>query len=270
MSWRYRLARILLLVASGTVFAGNARTISVAEKKLGRSAYSQQLPLDLSRVPFSRYGSYLAFSYLSAGPMGSGLYLRSIHSGVRPEIFRVDVISSGAVLPFRVSASPVLLRLQADAGFVEICVGEPNALNIRGHRVGIRFSKPAENVGYFLPRSDRQWEFSAAQQDVRLMLTASRGELQVAQKWNGTDASSVTSDFLPSTDGKDLEARIEEFRSDGALRQNLLGLETHCARSRVNTLNGCRKCQRCPSNSNQMRILPPTWSGHPSYSRKEI
>lgn len=176
-------------------------------------AYTGKISLDLSRVPFSRYGSYLAFSHLKEGPMGDGFYLRSVHRGVRAEVLRMDLIRDKKTLPFREIATPTSLRLEADGGFAEICISEPYLIRLRGHGLGIRLSKPPDAAGYAFQKDKTHWEFNSAQQDTRFMLTSLAGSLHVEREWNGTFAKTMVAEFLPTLPEQDFAGAIEEFRS---------------------------------------------------------
>ena len=186
-----------------------ARALSTAPL----ATYRDDISFDLTKVPFSRYGSYLAFSHLTQGPLGEGLYLRSLHRGGRPEVLRVDLVRDGEVLPSREHATPESLRLEFDGGFVEICISEPDLIRLRGHGVGIRFSKPTDAAGFVFPRDGNRWEFNSAQQDVRFMLTAMNGNIQAKSDWDGTFSKTVLLEFNPAIPGRDFDGAIEEFRS---------------------------------------------------------
>jgi len=175
--------------------------------------YPEDISFDLASVPFSRYGSYLAFSHLTQSPLGEGLYLRSLHRGVRPEVLRVDLIREGKALSFREHATPAILRLEAEGGFVEICISETYLIRLRGHGVGIRFSKLPDAAGFAFQRDQTRWEFNSAQQDIRFMLTSIDGKIQAKSDWDGTLAKTVLLEFDPANPGRDFEAAIEEFRS---------------------------------------------------------
>ncbi len=175
--------------------------------------YTGKISFDVSQVAFSRYGSYLAFSHLHEGPMGDGLYLRSLHRGVRSEVLRVDLIDGGKVLRFREMATPTILRLEADEGFIEICISEPGLIRLRGRGVGIRLSKPPDAAGFAFQRDQIHWEFNSAQQDIRFMLTSLQGTLRVERDWNGTFAKIMTAEFLPVVPAQQFDAAIEEFQS---------------------------------------------------------
>lgn len=200
-SWRMIRAFSVLAILHGLSAAAAA------------PGYTGKISIDLNRIPFGRYGSYMAFSHLSPGPMGGGLYMRSVHGGVRTEVIRLDLVRDGRLVTFRETAMPTLLRLVADGGFVEICISEPYVLRLRGHGVGVRLSKPPDASGFAFPRDSTHWEFNSAQQDIRFMLTLLQGNLQVERDWNGTGARTMVADFLPAPASQDFEAAIEEFRS---------------------------------------------------------
>src|SRR5690606_16151262 len=98
---------------------------------------------DLRRIPFSRYGSYLAFSHLAAdADLEAGLYLRTVHGGVAHRVlFRVEVTDGSAPIPFTEEASPALLRLVTPKGTVEICIADPKVIRVRGKGVGLRLTR---------------------------------------------------------------------------------------------------------------------------------
>ncbi|MFN8470077.1 MAG: hypothetical protein U0X20_31270, partial [Caldilineaceae bacterium] len=91
------------------------------------------LGLDLQATPFSRYGSYLAFTNLAADvelPPGialrAGLYLRSLRgplAGPSPwqPIFHLQLLVEGEPAAAEVKATPTQLRLVHGARSVEIC-----------------------------------------------------------------------------------------------------------------------------------------------------
>src|SRR5438045_4330994 len=87
---------------------------------------------DLRVVPFSRYGSYLAFSHLTAAEP-HGLYLRTVHDNASSqEIFHIELLDQGVSVPFREIATPASLRLEAEAGSVEICFASGQVIRVRG------------------------------------------------------------------------------------------------------------------------------------------
>ncbi|QHW35516.1 hypothetical protein GZH47_32015 (plasmid) [Paenibacillus rhizovicinus] len=99
---------------------------------------------DLREVPFSRYGSYIAFNRLPDREGGeAGLYLRTVHGDATPsESFRIEVIYEGRPVDFVEKASPSCLILEADHGSVAIILPDDNTVRVQGSgAVGIRFVK---------------------------------------------------------------------------------------------------------------------------------
>jgi glycogen debranching enzyme len=176
------------------------------------SGYSDKTILDLARVPFSRNGSYTAFSHLPKGPMGEGLYLRSVHGFVDRDLLLVELTDGETAVPFRETAHPGSLRLDAQSGFVEICISEPNVLRLHGHGVGLRLTKPQDAEGFAFQHDPIHWEFNAWRQDIRFMLTIQKGNLHVATDWDKTISRKVAIEFTPAASTKEFEGVMEEFR----------------------------------------------------------
>jgi len=93
---------------------------STAQSKPAPYVYTGQPSIDIAKVAFSRYGSYIAFSELTKDNLArfgntgfpAGLYLRSVH-GDQHTVLRLELLDGGIPLPFQVKASPSLLRLKA-------------------------------------------------------------------------------------------------------------------------------------------------------------
>lgn len=198
------------------------------------SQYSDSIQLDLRRVPFSRFGSYLAFSHLSRDRAGeAGLYLRSVHDSPRQEIMRLDLLIQGKPVVFSELATPTKLRLEHESAFVEICMAEPALLRFRLHGAGLRFSKIPGTGLYGLLKNAEQVELNSPEQDIELMVSAPVHHARLAQTWTGTSSTVLTLDLLPAKDGEDVQAFIEEFRGswtpriyEGSFSEAVSKLET--------------------------------------------
>jgi len=84
---------------------------SLAQGPSARYNYTGHLSFDIAKVPFSRYGSYLAFSALpneAHAQVPAGVYLRSMHD-MEHVVFRVELLAGNNPVPFQVKASPTLL-----------------------------------------------------------------------------------------------------------------------------------------------------------------
>ena len=112
--------------------------------------YNGEVQFDISRVPFSRFGSFIAFSHLEESEsLPEGVYLRTLHGAIsRKELFRVELLNGRNPIPFKEIATPTLLRLEAEQGYVEICIPEPKVVRVRGKNVGVRFAMPEPQKEY--------------------------------------------------------------------------------------------------------------------------
>ena len=78
--------------------------------------YDGRIQFDIRSVPFSRYGSYLAFSQVrGGGGLPDGLYLRILHGiAGRKELFRVELFDGRVPVAFKQTATPTELRQDAN------------------------------------------------------------------------------------------------------------------------------------------------------------
>jgi len=175
---------------------------------------------DLRRIPFSRYGSYLAFSHLAAdADLEAGLYLRTVHGGVAHRVlFRVEVTDGSAPIPFTEEASPALLRLVTPKGTVEICIADPKVIRVRGKGVGLRLTRqpmPTREGWVYdtvTQAGENCWSVNIRGAFRQYMLTSLRGKLAVDAPWEGLANRYVQIDFAPDAENE-FECAIEEYRS---------------------------------------------------------
>ena len=221
--WWTKMVFLALAIQS---MCGHAFTISAAGSP---HEYDGKVQFDISKVPFSRYGSYIAFSHLKeSNDSPEGLYLRVLHGAIaRKEMFRVELLRGRNPIAFQEVASPTLVRLVAAEGYAEICIAEPKVVLIRGVGVGFRLEMPQPEKAYSfaavynhaIPFSQTQWEVNSFTQQIRFMLTALDGSLVVDAPWQGTRSEHMTADFLPDPQTGKFQAALEEFASVWQPRQ---------------------------------------------------
>jgi len=221
--WGRVLFVLALAVQSLTGFALPGAAAGIPHK------YDGNVEFDVSKVPFSRYGSYLAFSHLKeSSGLPEGLYLRVLHGAIaRKEMFRVELLRGRNPVAFKEIASPTLLRLQGPDGYAEICIAEPKEVRVRGAGVGFRLTMLQPDKAYSFaatydaafPFSPTQWEVNSFTQQIRFMLTRLEGDLVVDAPWDGLRSEHVTADFLPDPVTGKLEGAVEEFPSVWQPRQ---------------------------------------------------
>lgn len=193
-------------------FALAHSSLSQAQQPSPTYRYTGQLSFDISRVPFSRYGSYLAISRLPNEPHSAvtpGIYLRSMHGAQHP-VFRIELLAAGAPVPFKVDAGPTLLHLQAEAGSVDICMPGEDQVRLRGEGVSLRLI--AEGDPLAIPYGKDHWEINTPPTE-KFMLWPITGSLQVDAPWNGTGNSHVIATWSPAPGTHRFEAEIDNYLS---------------------------------------------------------
>ncbi|MEH7375917.1 amylo-alpha-1,6-glucosidase [Neobacillus drentensis] len=168
---------------------------------------------DIKKIPFSRYGSFITISRNHQEEGDSPLYLRNIRNGDNEfgEVFRIDLIHEGNLVPYKAVLSPSMLRLENAEGYAEFCITEARVLQIRSHSVGVRLTGITGAYDYAVPVEDDRWEVNHSRQEMRYMLTSIKGRLVVDAPFIEQRCEKIIVDFLPESDMREMEGVIEEF-----------------------------------------------------------
>jgi Mannosylglycerate hydrolase MGH1-like glycoside hydrolase domain len=175
-------------------------------------AYTGKIALNPAKVPFSRFGSYLAFTQVlpdSPFKLPPGLYLRSMRDGDHA-VFRLELLAAGAPVPFQIHSSPILLRLEAQAGSVEICIPQDDRIRLRGQGVSLRLTAVTRTVA--VPNANSHWEINTPPSE-KYMLWPIAGTLSVDAPWNGHSTMSTVATFIPAPATHRFEAEIDNYVS---------------------------------------------------------
>src|ERR1700691_4859134 len=95
---------ICLSLSFGLLTEAGAQATSVAKPGAEPYAYTGRLAIDITKVPFSRYSSTLAFSKFTdenlasfhATGLRTGVYLRSVYGDQRTHpVFRLELLDAG-------------------------------------------------------------------------------------------------------------------------------------------------------------------------------
>ncbi len=175
--------------------------------------------LNLKEVPFSRYGSYFAFShFINAGGISNDdLYLRTIHGGEHSlPLLKILMTQDGKIVDYKENASPHVLKLEAGECSAEICIPEPRVIRVRGSHCGLRLKVGTQNFKSAYRYKDTHYELNAYSH--KLLLTPLKGTLKVDAPWESTSCQYVTADFLPDENGE-LEFALEEYLSSWIPRE---------------------------------------------------
>ena len=180
--------------------------------------------LDLTQTPFSRYGSYLAFSYLrkpqalpflgQAQALPEGVYLRTVRGDAfSREILRLELLQDQTPVSYTVSATPTCLRLEASAGRVEICMPEPKVVRIRGTGVSLQLTMASGMYTFAFPLGEGHWQINSFMQRMSYLLTPLVGQLAMDAPWSVDRAAHIVARIAPDAGTGAFEMAIEEFQS---------------------------------------------------------
>jgi putative isomerase len=198
----------------------DAQATPVGRPDAAPYAYTGRLSVDITKVPFSRYGSYLAFSKFTTDNLASfhatglpiGVYLRSINGDQRTHpVFRVELLDADTSVPFVVEASPLLLRLKTATGIIEFCMAGSDRVKFRGHGVSLRLV--AQDGALAVPTYANHWEVNSERVMEKYMLWAIAGQLRVDAPWNGVSNLRVAATFSPDPETLRVEGEIDTYPS---------------------------------------------------------
>ena len=125
------------------------------------------LNVDLRSVAFSRFGAYLAISHLEGewyeqhGPK-PGVWLRNLHGDGEINVFRLEPLQDGRIVPFDVVPGLDELWLKTDAGVARLCIAESNQLRIRVEDIGLRLTMCEGTFTCAVELDEDRWLLNAA------------------------------------------------------------------------------------------------------------
>ena len=146
---------------------------------------------DPALVPFSRRGAYVALSALpAASGRAPGLYWRSVRgpaTGGRPlqELFEIQLLRDGVVVPTEIEATPAVLRLKAADASAEFCFSAPDQMRIRltGATLVLRLAETGAYDTVLEAGPGRWLVVCNTIVETKLMCTAAFGHIAVDAPW---------------------------------------------------------------------------------------
>ena len=180
------------------------------------------MQFDIRKVPFSRFGSYLAIStpYPDSKGIPDGLYLRTVHGKAMWKwsgLLRLEALWEGKLVPAEVVATPSLLQLKTSRGAVEFCFENESILRVRGKGLGLRLTwgqggPSLHALGLAHVLSDERVRLQPGL-GFRLMVTKLTGAMDAHVQWECYRQHHLVRDFKIDCghSGKSWEIAIEEF-----------------------------------------------------------
>lgn len=170
--------------------------------------------LDLSQVPFSRFGSYLSVKWLGgegAPDRGEGYYLRNHHGGYRPVMRIVPVVEGRPVAAETVAAGFTRLRWNIpDGGRIELMLTEEDGLRLRGRNAAVRLEPAGSAFVYSTVDSGVTFNLRSCLR--RYQVECLRGRLELERRDPGKPHVNLDAVIHPDAEGE-WEIAIDEFDS---------------------------------------------------------
>lgn len=165
------------------------------------------MQLDLERVPFSRFGSYMAFSLLPAeGLRPAGLYLRSVHgpaTGGRPmqELLRLELVQDNQPIPFKVLATFTQLKLVSPIGTASLCLPDSSSICVHLENVSLRLQGPAGAYDTLAPGPENTWRLILTSTvESKFQFTPLHGRITADAPWQAEHCESISLTLSPGVD----------------------------------------------------------------------
>lgn len=191
---------------------------------------------DISKNPFSTYGSYMAVSKLPANYRWQnnteGVFLRTVRSeaclGPTKSTLVAKLIptADSIELPYEIEASYTELVLKTAAGSLSLCFADASTILVKADHPKLGFTiefcpaEPFFDYIYEIPCEDHlRYEAICFGQNVQYLFWAQRGSSSMRQIWNGCTAEKNKLYFSGS--GEELLVVIREIASewDGVRRE---------------------------------------------------
>ena len=186
---------------------------------------SEKTMFDLVKIPFSRKGSYLSVLNKQEGrdiDRGSvdELYLsRSWNNSCalkRTDLIKLSLLHDGEEVPYEYTATPSLLRLDSEYGYVEICISPCDTFRLRGKGVKLRCYAAMGGHEGSLTREDGTWEISFTMIG-KFLFVPITGNMEASGglKWMYQTPEPATIDFSADSPDGIFEGAINTYLSNG-------------------------------------------------------
>jgi putative isomerase len=183
---------------------------------------------DISKVPFSRYGSYFVWSQ---DEVTKELFLRDVHGGdeAPSRLFKVEVLKKEALVPFSLVVNETKLTIKTKAcnqqgldekfpnikntieEFINICISEYNIVHIEGRGLGLRFTAVKTKYDNVLQYETDKWEYHFYSKEIKLMVARQNGNIEMKAPWKIIGNEFIEMDLLPE-DGY-MHFTIESYKT---------------------------------------------------------
>jgi len=181
----------------------------------------QDLQHDLTAVPFSRFGSYMAVSELDQGPrteqdittrarVPDGIWLRCVHGASAYEVMRLELLEGGQAVKPRVHGTASVLTLEGGQGRVELCMPSSNTARLRVRNTTLRMDVITFRNHCAIPEPEGNWILNTANSYRFYRLVPLSGDFRFDAPWEVKRCQHMIGELTASGD-EVAELAIEEL-----------------------------------------------------------
>ena len=170
-------------------------------------------PFDRHQTIYSRYGSYLSFTWRQ-----NSLLMQSMYNGLGSDnmaLFTLTLVDAdGKDIPYDLHIDVDHARMESERGHVILYITGQDMVRVHGVGVGLRLTRATADRQFdntFSPDGDR-WEVNAYDSQIKVGLRTLQGSLSVDAPWNRVHSDDIMADFTPDDDFV-FEAEMTLFRS---------------------------------------------------------
>lgn len=158
--------------------------------------------LDINKLPFSRYGSFITISRV---PGKEGLFLRSVRGGDfgsdRGVIFEIAPISlQGTELDYDVLMKPEELTLRTVQGIIRFCLVDQDLVAIHGEGVTLALRRKSGRYDNVVKTASQIFRVNCAGPDLRFTVASLTGEVVCNAPWQDDRSTEIELELHPGAD----------------------------------------------------------------------
>lgn len=161
--------------------------------------------LDLTTIPFSRYGSYFAISQKD-----DKIYLRDLHGGDESpfEIFELEFIYNDEKVTPTITFTQTMLTFSYNENTVKIVFGTSTTVNILCEGLTLKLHALKNRYDSLIYHKPDCWLYELYTKEIKVMLTKLSGSINVDAPWN-----SVGNHYIDILLSDDAYLVLESFRT---------------------------------------------------------
>ncbi|WP_336245705.1 amylo-alpha-1,6-glucosidase [Paenibacillus apiarius] len=160
------------------------------------------MQLDISRIPFSRFGSYFA---VSIERDTNRLIVRDLHGGdeAPSSIFVLELMKHGQAADFDLDVTETRLRIihrHNHAEYAELCISGEDIIHCRIAGASLKLTAVKTRYDSLMPYGPQQWEYHLYSKEIKLMFTLLYGDARIQAPWKMVGNDSIELVMNPDGD----------------------------------------------------------------------